>query len=174
MISFSLEQTISFLERTPDLLEICLKENELDWLHNNEGGESWSPFEVLGHLIFGEQTDWIPRLNIILNQQADKTFIPFDRLGHQEHILDKTIVQLLDEFRAIRLKNLEELKQLNLTEEQLNLTGIHPEFGEVTARQLLSTWLVHDFAHIVQIYRVMGKQYKDAVGPWAAYIGILK
>jgi hypothetical protein len=145
-----------------------------DWIHNNEGGDSWCPYDVVGHYIHGEKTDWIPRAQIILNVTGDKKFVPFDRFAQFKNSEGKTMNELLDTFRELRGKNIEALEAMHITENDLRLTGIHPDFGLVTLKQLLSTWVVHDLNHIYQISRVMSKQYRDAVGPWNAFLRILK
>jgi uncharacterized damage-inducible protein DinB len=144
-----------------------------DWTENNEGGETWSVFDVLGHLVHGEKTDWIPRAKIILSDAPDKTFQPFDRFAQFDESKGKTLQQLLDELKMLRKKNIEILRSEKLTNENLEEKGGHPALGEVTLAQLLATWTVHDLDHISQISRIMAKQYKEAVGPWVEYLGIL-
>ncbi|MBV6647583.1 MAG: DinB family protein [Cyclobacteriaceae bacterium] len=172
-MKFSLQETISILERTPSVLEAYLKDLSPAWTLQTEGPNTWSAFDVLGHLIHGEQTDWIPRAKIILSQSESKKFEPFDRFAQFEESKGKTMDQLLQEFNLLRKQNIEVLKSMNLGERQLSLIGIHPEFGEITLRQLLAAWTVHDLGHIAQISRVAAKQYKEAVGPWTAYLTIL-
>jgi hypothetical protein len=145
-----------------------------DWIHNNEGGESWSPHAVVGHLIHGEETDWIPRAKMILAFGESKAFEPFDRFAMLEKFKDHSLQELLRLFATRRQKSLAELAQLNITTERLDRRGLHPELGAVTLRQLLATWVVHDLSHLAQISRVMCKQYKDAAGPWQAYFPILQ
>jgi uncharacterized damage-inducible protein DinB len=171
-MEFNLNETIDILQRTPKVLRHLLGNISHDWTDNNEGPETWSPYDVVGHLIHGEQTDWIPRAQIIL-EAADKNFIPFDRFAQFDNSKDKTLYQLLNQFEVIRNQNIATLKAMNLTDEQLELKGIHPEFREVTLQQLLATWAVHDLGHIGQITRVMAKQYKEEVGPWKNYLGVL-
>ena len=171
---FSLNKSFEILERTPSVLESYLSGLSDEWLKQNEGENTWSPYDILGHLIVGEKTDWMVRARIILGSAEDKRFKPFDRFAQLRDDQNRTISDMLKEFSELRSDNLEELRAFDITEKQLNLTGIHPEFGEVTLRQLLSTWTVHDLNHISQISRVMAKQYKEAVGPWINYLGILK
>lgn len=172
-MNFELERSIQILERTPHIIHNLLNGLSDFWTHQNEGNDSWSPYDIVGHLIHGEKTDWIPRLEIILGSRENKTFKPFDRFAQFEASKGKSLEMLLDEFAKVRVANLTSLKDNALSEADLNKTGVHPEFGTVTARQLLSTWVVHDLGHIAQITRVMAKQYKEDVGPWKAYIPIL-
>lgn len=172
-MGFTIEKSIEILERTPDVLNTLLKNISADWTSNNEGGETWSAYDIIGHLIHGEKTDWIPRAEIILSEKSDKTFVPFDRFAQFKDSEGKSLAQLLDEFKMLRAKNIEHLRSKNLTEKNLEEKGIHPAFGEVTLSQLLSTWVVHDLNHIAQISRVMAKQYKAEVGPWIEYLRIL-
>ena len=171
-MEFSLPEGISILERTPKVLEEMLLGLSENWTHANEGVETWSTFDVLGHLIHGERTDWIVRTKIILNE-GDKYFEIFDRFAQFKESKGKSLEELLAEFKELRSSNLKELSSLNITEGDLNKTGIHPEFGEVTLKQLLSTWVTHDLGHIAQISRVLAKQYKEEVGLWTKYISIL-
>ena len=172
-MKYNYKQALQILERTPTVLRQLLLDLDDEWLYNNEGGETWSPFDVVGHLLHGERTDWIARINKVLSE-ADKHFATFDRLAQFEESKGKTVEQLLDELQDSRAKNLQILRALNLTESDLDKTGIHPAFGEVTLQQLLSTWTAHDLAHIVQIARTMARQYKDEVGPWAQYLSVMK
>ncbi len=172
-MEFKLERSIEILERTPEVLSSLLSTLPDDWTRQNEGGESWSAYDVMGHLIHGEDTDWIPRARTILFG-SDKRFVPFDRFAQFESSKGKSLEDLLQEFTVKRKANLKTLKEFDLKEEHLAMEGIHPDFGEVTLRQLLSTWTVHDLSHIAQIARVMGKQYKEATGPWQAYIPMLQ
>jgi hypothetical protein len=172
-MDFDLQSAIAVLERTPSTLDALLSGLPSAWIAGNEGGDSWSPFDVVGHLIDGELTDWMARLHVILAQGANRRFEPFDRLRHRERNKGRQLGDLLTEFRHLRERNLSELRTLNLTADQLALTGVHPAFGDVTLRQLLATWVAHDLGHIQQIARVMAKQYRDAVGPWEAYLPVL-
>jgi uncharacterized damage-inducible protein DinB len=170
---YNTTKSLEILEQTPKTLNSFLGNLSDEWIHNNEGENTWSPYDIVGHLIHGEKTDWVPRLKIILSNSKNKTFAPFDRFAQFEASKDKTITQLLNEFATLRHKNLTIVKQLNLSKVQLQLKGTHPEFGEVNLSQLISTWVTHDLGHIAQISRVMAKQYKTEVGPWTAYISIL-
>lgn len=173
-MDFHLPETIEVLERTPRVLEALLEGLSDAWLLGSEGAKTFSPFDVVGHLIHGEETDWIPRARIILEHRESRPFTPFDRFGFYEKSQGKSMAELLATFQALREENVEILRGLDLTAEQLDLKGTHPELGEVTLRQLLATWCTHDLGHLGQIARVMAKQYGSAVGPWAEYIGILK
>ena len=155
------------------IVALLLKDLDNDWIYSNEGQDTWSPFDVVGHYIHGEKTDWIPRLNIILGEQDDKRFVPFDRFAQFRDSKGKNLDELLEEFARLRSENLEKLRKVKLDEATLSKKGIHPAFGEVTLEELLSSWVVHDLGHINQITRVLAKQYKEAVGPWTAYMGIL-
>ena len=172
-MKFDIDKAMPILERTPTIVALLLKNLDHDWIYNNEGQDTWSPFDVVGHYIHGEKTDWIPRLNIILGDQDDKRFVPFDRFAQFNDSKGKSLDELLEEFSRLRSENLEKLKQVKLDEATLSKKGIHPAFGEVTLEELLSSWVVHDLGHINQITRVLAKQYKEAVGPWTAYMGIL-
>lgn len=173
-MDFKLEKSIEILERTPRVLQTMLENISPDWTSINEGGQTWSVFDVVGHLIHCEKTDWVLRAEIILSDNPDKKFEPFDRFAQLEENKGKSMDMLLVEFASWRKKNIERLVEKNLTTQDLNKKGIHPAFGEVTLSQLLSTWVVHDLNHIAQISRVMAKQYKEAVGPWIAYLRILQ
>jgi len=173
-MNFSLSKSIEILERTPDVLITMLQNISPDWTSNNEGGETWSAYDIIGHLIHGEKTDWIPRMEIILSDKQDKKFELFDRFAQFEQSKGKSLIQLLDEFKSLRQKNIELLCSKKLTDKDLAEIGIHPAFGEITLCQLLSTWTVHDLNHIAQISRVMAKQYKTDVGPWVEYLRILQ
>lgn len=172
-MKYSTEKALEILEQTPKTLKSYLGNLSDDWLFANEGNDTWSPYDVVGHLIHGEKTDWIPRLKIILSNSENKTFESFDRFAQFENSKGKTITQILNEFENLRQDNLKVLKQLNLSSEQLKLKGMHPELGEVSISELLACWVTHDLGHIAQISRVMAKQYKNEVGPWVAYIPIL-
>lgn len=173
-MKFDLDSALQILERTPSVLESLLENLSPQWTMHNEGVDTWSPYDIVGHLIQGEMTDWIPRMEIILSDQADKTFSPFDRYAQFENSKGKSLTELLTAFHSLRKKNISILKSKQLTARDLERTGIHPAFGEVNLAQLLATWTVHDLNHIVQISRVMAKQYKDEVGPWIEYLGVLK
>jgi uncharacterized damage-inducible protein DinB len=173
-MKFELNHGIEILERTPEVLDKMLSGLSDEWLMCNEGAETWCAYDVIGHLIHGEKTDWLDRLNIILSQKSDLRFTPFDRFAQFEESKGKNIQTLLKEFKELRKRNVDVLKQLALQDSDYSKKGIHPAFGEVTLSQLLSTWVVHDFTHISQITRVMAKQYKEEVGPWVAYLSVLK
>ena len=173
-MKFDLQQSIALLERTPKVLKAMLSGLSDDWTQNNEGEDSWSPYDVVGHLVHGERTDWIPRTFIIMNEGDQKTFEPYDRFAQFEESKGKSLEQLLDEFESLRKANLEQLKGFGLTESDYQRQGIHPSLGPVTLSNLLSAWVVHDQGHIAQISRVMAKQYKNEVGPWTRYMTILK
>ena len=172
-MNFDPAGSIAILERTPAVLRALLEGLSRDWTHSNEGPESWSPFNVIGHLIDGEETDWMARAHMILAQGGSHRFEPFDRLRHLHTTKDRTITELLNQFAELRAGNLKELKQLKLDRTMLRLTGEHPEFGTVTLEQLLATWVAHDLGHLAQIARVMARQYQEAVGPWQAYLSVL-
>jgi hypothetical protein len=172
-MNFDLKSTRAILARTPAVLDSLLRDLQDDWVKQDEGPDTWSPFDVVGHLIHGELTDWIPRARFILEHGPDETFVPFDRFAQYEASNGKTMNQLLDRFAGLREQNLLALDGLNLTAEQLKLGSRHPEHGVVTMRQLLSTWTVHDLGHIGQIVRAMAGGYATEVGPWAAYLPIL-
>jgi hypothetical protein len=166
--------SIEILERTPYALHHLLNGISDDWVLNNEGPDTWSVFDVIGHLIHGEKTDWMDRIEIILSDSAEKNFTPFDRFAQFENSKGKSISMLLDEFIAIRNANLEKLRQLHITAKDAQKTGLHPAFGEVRLSQLMATWVVHDLNHIAQIARIMAKQYENEVGPWISYLKILQ
>ncbi len=173
MSTFSLNKSLEILTRTPDVLDSLLHGISDDWSRVNEGGETWSPYDVVGHLIHGEKTDWIPRMQIILVGE-DKRFAPFDRFAQFENSKGKSLNELLLEFRDLREHNLEMITSSNLDVEDFKKVGIHPVFGEVTLQQLLATWVAHDLNHLAQIARVMAKQFTVEVGPWREFLGILK
>jgi len=172
-MEFEFAHAIEILERTPATLNALLRNLPESWLVQNEGPETWSPYDVVGHLIHGDETDWIPRAQIILEHGEERAFDPFDRVAMFEESKGKSIVELLDTFAQLRAENLRELQSMNLTSDLLDKRGRHPELGVVTLKQLLSTWVVHDLGHIRQVVRVMSKQYGEAVGPWKAYLSIL-
>lgn len=173
-MTFEINKAIEILSRTPTILETMLNGLSDDWLRNNEGEGTWSPYDVVGHLIHGEKTDWIPRAKIILSDSENKTFEPFDRFAQMNTREEKTITELISEFKTLRAQTINELIRLQITETDFFKEGIHPELGRATLKGLLSTWVVHDLGHIAQISRVMAKQYASEVGPWKAYLGILK
>src|SRR5262245_13783454 len=172
-MQFELEQGVAVLRRTPAVLAALLRGLPESWIRSDEGSGTFSPFDVLGHLIHGERTDWIPRARIILEHGTRREFEPFDRFAHFEVNRGKMLDELLDALLRLREANLTTLEQLELTPEQLRRQGLHPTLGVVTLRQLLSTWVAHDLTHIVQVCRVMAKQYRDEVGPWLGYLSVL-
>ena len=171
--AFSLEEAIAILARTPTTLDALLRGLPDTWIAGNEGEETWSAFDVVGHLIHGERTDWIPRARIILHEGEERAFDAFDRFAQFAASKNRPLTALLDEFAALRRENLRALRALELTDADLDRRGRHPELGVVTLRQLLSTWVAHDLDHIVQISRVLARQYSDEVGPWRAYLRII-
>jgi DinB superfamily len=172
-MEFNIQAAIKILERTPDVINTMVTDLPEEWVFSNEGGDSWSVFDIVGHYIHGEKTDWIPRMQIILSDNPNKQFVPFDRFAQFTDSKGRSLDQLLDEFKKLRLQNLEQLRSIKFSDELLQRTGIHPKFGTVTLKQLLSTWVVHDLNHIYQMSRVMAKQYKAAVGPWIEFLGVL-
>ncbi|HET7378977.1 MAG TPA: DinB family protein [Gaiellales bacterium] len=172
-MDFSLATGIEVLARTPATLRAMLAGLPAAWISSSEGPDTWTPEDILGHLIQGEQTDWIPRARIILTHGESQPFEPFDQGGHKRQFAGWSLARLLDRFAELRTQGLETLRGWRLTREQLALRGTHPELGQVTLSQLLSTWVVHDLGHIGQIARVMAKQYTAAVGPWKAYLPVL-
>jgi len=171
-LDFSMEQGVPILERTPSVISRLLGDLPEDWTRVNEGANTWSPREVVAHLINGEQTDWIPRARIILKQGKYRRFEPFDRVAGLD--TPRPLRELLEEFDQLRSQSIATLRGWNLKEKDMELTGEHPELGSVTMRQLLATWVVHDLSHIAQITRTMARAYTDAVGPWTAYFRVLQ
>jgi DinB superfamily len=172
-MDFDLAAGVAVLERTPGTLRAMLEGLPAAWTDATEGPDTWSPFDILGHLIHGERADWIVRAQIILAQGSDRRFTPFDRAAQFRESEGKSLRDLLDEFAQVRSDNLATLASWHLTESQMSLDGDHPAFGRVTLRQLLSTWVAHDLGHVAQTARVMAKQYRDAVGPWRAYLPVM-
>jgi hypothetical protein len=172
-MKFETNKSIQILEKTPSVLQALLENIDEDWVMNNEGPETFSPYDVVGHLIHGEKTDWVPRAKIILDHGLSKPFEPYDRFAQYEESKGKTIAQLLEEFELLRKQNIQWLQSLNLTNEDFEKKGTHPSLGEVSLKNLLSTWVVHDLTHIAQITRVMAKQYKEEMGPWPQFFRIL-
>jgi hypothetical protein len=170
---FDLSKAVEVLRQTPYTLGRMLEDLSDDWTVSENSRNDWSPYDVIGHLIHGEETDWIPRAEIILAQGANRTFVPFDRLAQFETSKERSLADLLTEFAHARNANIEKLMSWGLTPDQLTLTGSHPELGVVTLEQLLSTWVVHDLNHIRQIVTYMARKYQDDVGPWRAYLSIL-
>ncbi len=170
----NLQHTISLLAHTPAALDALLRDLPEEWTLRNEGGNTFSAFDVLGHLIHGERTDWMPRAKRILEFGESRAFTPFDRRAQERESEGKSLPELLDEFARLRAENLAELRALNLTEQDLNRHGLHPALGAVTLSQLLATWAAHDLTHLHQISRIMAHQYREAVGPWSAYLGVME
>ena len=169
-----LEECVAVLRRTPATLDALLRDLPDVWTEATEGADTWSPYVVVGHLIHCEKTDWMPRLAIILEHGPKRPFDPFDREAQLREGHEKSLATLLDEFSVWRHENLVRLRGLNLQPAQLELTGTHPALGRVTVRQLLATWTAHDLGHILQVSRVMAKRLKGEVGPWAAYLSVMK
>lgn len=172
-MNFRIEEAYEILERTPDVLRTLLQGLSDDWIRSNEGDGTWNAFDIVGHYIHGEKTDWIPRAMRIIEDGESKPFEPFDRFAQLEESKGKTLGQLLDEFASLRKKNVERLKAIMAESPALEKTGMHPALGRVTLHQLLATWVVHDLNHIQHIVRVMSKRYKEDVGPWVEYLRIL-
>lgn len=172
--AFSLEEAIPILTCTPRTLDAMLRGLPDPWLRCNEGADTFSPFDVVGHLIHGEKTDWIPRARRILDDGEAKAFDPFDRFAQLRDTKGRPLADLLDEFAILRRKSLDELAALKLGEKELDRRGRHPELGAVTLRQLLATWVAHDLDHVQQIARVMAKRYAPECGPWAAYLRVVR
>ena len=172
-MAHDLQQTISLLTRTPAALNALLRDLPEAWTLQNEGADTWTVFDVIGHLIHGERTDWLRRAKTILEFNEARTFEPFDRLAQTRESQNKSLPQLLDDFARLRSDNLTELRALNLQPQDLELRGQHPVFGPVTLSQLLATWATHDLTHLHQISRIMAHQYRAEVGPWSAYLGVL-
>jgi hypothetical protein len=171
-MKFMIGNAIELLERTPDAISTMLDGLSEAWTSGG-GREDWSPFDIVGHLIHGERTDWIPRARIILDQGGDRTFVPFDRHAQFRESQIKSLADLLKEFAVLRAANLKTLRKWDLTPEQLALHGVHPELGDVTLAQLIATWVVHDLNHISQITRKMAVRYSENVGVWKEYLSIL-
>jgi hypothetical protein len=172
-MGFELQQTIALLSRTPSALNVFLRDLPEAWTVRNEGGKSWSPYDIVGHLIHGERTDWMPRARMVLEHGENRAFDPFDRLAQERESQGKSLPELLDEFAKVRSENLDDLRAMNLQPDDLQRRGRHPALGVVTLSQLLATWAVHDMTHLHQLSRVMAYQYREAVGPWSAYLGVL-
>jgi len=169
----NLRDTIALLARTPSALNALLRDLPESWTMRNEGAKTWTALDIIGHLIHGERTDWMPRARIILQFGESRAFDPFDRLAQERESQGKSLAQLLDEFARLRAENLDALRALNLQPADFERRGRHPALGVVTLSQLLATWAVHDLTHIHQLSRVMAHQYQQTVGPWSAYLGVL-
>jgi hypothetical protein len=173
-VNFQLEEAIEILERTPKTLTHLLSGLSELWITCNEGEATWSAFDVVGHLIEGEKNNWIPRIQMIISKGETEAFPLFDRFRHLHQNLEKTMEQLLSEFAELRQKNIEKLRSFIHSDTNFEKTGLHPDLGIVKLRELIATWVVHDLSHIAQITRVMAKRYQQDVGPWKAYLRIIK
>lgn len=174
MPEHNLDDTIALLARTPASLNALLRDLPDTWTSRNEGEKSWSAFDVIGHLIHGERTDWMPRARMILEFGDSRPFETFDRFAQEKESQGKSFGELLDEFARLRSQNLKELRSLNLKAEDLIRKGRHPQLGPVTLSQLLATWAAHDLTHLHQVSRILAYQYREAVGPWTAFLGVMK
>ena len=172
-MEFDLELTIEVLSKTPGAIRALLEELSEEWVLGTEGPDTFSPFDVVGHLIDGEESDWMPRVRSILAGGEDPAFEPYDRFRHTSRNAGRTLESLLGELERLRAANLEEMRSWKLGSRELDLPGVHPVFGRVSLRQLLAAWVVHDLGHVAQIARVMAKQYGDAVGPWVQFLPVL-
>jgi DinB family protein len=172
-MSHNLDHTVALLARTPAALDALLSELPESWTLRNEGENTWNVFEIIGHLVHSERSDWIQRVRMVMQFGEARTFEPFDRSGQLREIQNKSLAQLLDEFARLRSENLNELRGLNLQPADLERRGSHPTFGPVTLSALLATWAAHDLTHLHQISRVMAHQYRETVGPWSRYLGVL-
>jgi hypothetical protein len=172
-VTFELDSSMEILRRSPATLRALLGGLAAPWVRGTEGPDTFSPFDVVGHLIDGEETDWIPRARIILAQGPNLRFEPYDRFRHRARNAGASLESLLAEFAALRAANLDLLRSWNLTPQQLHLPGEHPSLGRVTLRQLLAAWVVHDLGHVAQVARVMAKQYRGEVGPWVPFLPVL-
>ena len=170
---FVMDEAVAILARTPSTLEALLRGLPDGWIVAHEGGETWSPFDVVGHLIHGDRADWIPRARLILEHGETRAFEPFDRFAQFAASEGRSLASLLDEFARVRRGSLHELESMRLSDTDLERRGRHPQLGAVTLRQLLATWVAHDLDHLVQISRVLARQYSDEVGPWRAYLRVI-
>jgi DinB superfamily len=171
---FSVTDTTALLGRTPAALDALLRDLPDIWVRSNEGGDTWSVFDIVGHLISADRTDWMPRVRLILETGETRPFDPFDRFAHIKENEGKSVEEILKAFGHVRTENLASLRLLNLQKKDLARQGKHPALGMVTLAQLLATWAVHDLTHLHQISRAMAHQYREAVGPWSAYLGVLQ
>jgi DinB superfamily len=174
LTQFDLAEAIGVLARTPATLNALLRELPDMWVLGNEGKDTWSPFDIVGHLVVAERSDWMPRVRFVLENGEAQPFDPFDRFAQLKESQDKSLEQLLDDFTCLRRENLAALQALNLRQEDLTRRGKHPALGVITLSELLATWAVHDLTHLHQVSRVMAHQYRDMVGPWRAYLGVLQ
>ena len=173
LTEFRLADAIAILTRTPATLNALLRGLPDAWVRSNEGQDTWSAFDIVGHLAFADRTDWMPRVRTLLENGESRPFDPFDRFAQLKAGQDQSLEQRLDEFAHLRQESLTALEALNLRPEDLARRGRHPAFGVVTLGELLATWAVHDLNHLHQLARVMAHQYRDEVGPWSAYLGVL-
>jgi hypothetical protein len=171
---FNLSEAVALLTRTPAILNALLRGLPEVWVHSNEGKDTWSAFDIVGHLIVADRTDWMPRVHTILEHGETRPFDPFDRFAQMRESEGKSLEQLLDNFTRARSESLAALQALNLQSADLTRRGTHPVLGSVTLSELLATWAVHDLTHLHQLSRVMAYQYREAVGPWSAFLGVLK
>jgi hypothetical protein len=171
---FNIDEAVAVLTRTPAVLDSLLRGLPATWVHSNEGKETWSAFDIVGHLVFGERTDWMPRMRILLEYGETRPFDPFDRFAQLNANQEKSLDQLLDDFARLRQDSLTALNALNLQPADFDRRGKHPALGAVTLSELLATWAVHDLTHLHQLTRVMAHQYRESVGPWRAYLGVLQ
>jgi len=169
-----LELTMALLARTPATLDAMLRNLPDAWIQANEGEKTFNAYQVVGHLAHGERADWMPRVKVILEYGENRAFVPFDRFAQDRESEGKALPQLLDEFAELRARNLEELRSLGLTEQKMQLRGKHPRLGAVTLGNLLATWAAHDMTHLHQVARIMAHQYREAVGPWTVFLGVLQ
>jgi DinB superfamily len=174
VIEFSLPEASAILERTPAVLDAQLRGLSDLWVRSNEGPETWNPFDIVGHLVYAERADWMPRIHTLLEFGESRPFDPFDRFAQLKESQGKSLEDLLDKFARLRSENLVHLKALDLKMEDLSRRGLHPSLGAVTLSHLLATWATHDLNHLHQLARVMAGQYREAVGPWNIYLGVLK
>src|SRR5256885_9879230 len=171
---FNLHETVALLERTPAVLNSLLRGLPAPWTKANEGENTMNAFDIVGHLIHGENEDWVPRAGVILEQGETGTFEPFDRWGYAKQMEGKSLDWLLDEFARARAQSLAHLRGINLSPEDFARRARHPAFGQVTLAELLATWAAHDLTHIHQLSRVLANRYREAVGPWQPYLGVMQ
>jgi hypothetical protein len=168
-----MDHALEVLSQTPNVMNALLRDKSDIWLHCRKAPDAFSPVDVIGHLMHGEMTNWMPRVRMIVEHQDSQVFEPFDRFGFQPLIAGKSIGVLLDEFAELRRESLRQLSDLGIGERELELHGRHPEFGAIKLSNLLATWTVHDLGHITQVLKTMSNEYREAVGPWRAYMSIL-
>lgn len=173
-MQFQLDDALALLSRTPAALDALLRDLPEGWTRHNEGGQTWSAYDVVGHLLHGERTDWIPRAKRILESGESKPFDKFDRFAQFRESEGKSLPQLLDEFKNARAENIAEVRSMNLKSSDFDRRGMHPTLGTVTLGNLLATWAAHDLTHLHQLSRILAHQYRDAVGPWTAFMGVMK